>query len=264
MTSVAAPQREAQLVRSAADIADGKVRCRLCGRRVRVDNGYWQRRLPDDVSGEQYHATRWFRWPEGAEPVLAHMCSRCWDDESRIDAEEDRWVTLIQYPALVWEAQEMAAQAKAQRGLERVNAAATAQGKPGIYTNLPQIVMRLGEDDAGEYGAARCPHCGAEGRYTVWFLCDDGLRHGAMRGCLQHFPRHRFFDLAQRIADKEREIADANRNGGSRQLASWDAEVRGAIEAFSQGAISEDEAQARIDTAEGRKRAWMKRRGYRR
>jgi hypothetical protein len=54
-------------------------------------------------------------------------------------------------------------------------------------TSLPTIISFTDFIDSGEYGNARCPHCGAEGRYTYIFETTEGTR-GAMAGCVKLFP----------------------------------------------------------------------------
>jgi hypothetical protein len=127
-----------------------------------------------------------------------------------------------------------------------------------IYTELPQVIEILGLEDSGEFGNARCPHCGAEGRYVYHFTCADGTTRGAMKGCFSHFPKHRYAQRMARIAGKENDL-----RGSSRTLASWDLEVAEAIRAFADGTLSEVEVDRRLWHADAQKNAWMKRRGYR-
>lgn len=58
---------------------------------------------------------------------------------------------------------------------------------------LPEILAVTGERDYGPSGfdgdgSTNCPHCGSRGRYVVTFICADGSRRGAMRGCFKLFP----------------------------------------------------------------------------
>lgn len=127
-------------------------------------------------------------------------------------------------------------------------------GQGNIYANLPRILEILAIDDAGEFGAATCPHCGAQGRYVVHFRCDDGTQRAAMRGCLRRFPMHPLAQEMARVLEKER---TATKQG--RQLASWDVQIRDAIRAFAAQELTEDEAYARVRQAQQRKAAWMRR-----
>ncbi len=129
------------------------------------------------------------------------------------------------------------------------------------YANLPRVVQIIDLEDHGEFGAASCPHCGAEGRYIYRFICEgspDEIR-GAMKGCFAHFPKHPFVAKDQAIREKERECA---RTG--RQLASWDIEIRDAITAYVNGTISETQATQRIRTAEYGRDCYLRRRFGRR
>jgi hypothetical protein len=135
---------------------------------------------------------------------------------------------------------------------ERIRAASS------IYANLPKIVAVVGLQDYGpcEGGAsAICPHCGAEGRYVYSFLCDDGTRRGAMRGCFSKFPRHKFAVESARILDKE---ADYKKKGWN--LPTWDSEIKAAIFDFADGKISEAEAERVIRAAQARRDAYRRRR----
>jgi len=138
---------------------------------------------------------------------------------------------------------------------------AEAKAAANIYRDLPKIIIVLGVNDHGpcEGGAsAICPHCGAEGRYVYIFKCDDGTTRGAMRGCIQKFPRHAFADESQRILDKE---ADYKTRGWS--LPSWDIAIQSAINEFAEGQISEQDAQTRIRSAQESRRGWKDRRNRR-
>lgn len=133
-----------------------------------------------------------------------------------------------------------------------------ARAASSIYANLPKIVAVLGIQDNGpcEGGAsAICPHCGAEGRYVYSFLCDDGTRRGAMRGCFSKFPRHRFAVESARILDKE---ADYKKKGWS--LPTWDRDMLDAILKFADGVLPEAEAEAAIRAAKTRRDAYKRRR----
>ena len=109
-----------------------------------------------------------------------------------------------------------------------------------VLNDLPKILYIIGKDDAGEDGAARCPHCGAEGRYTYVFMTEKGTM-GAMAGCIKLFPMHRFARDGQRIYDK---LQSYRKTGW--KLPSWDIAILETIEAFAKGEISESEAGYRI------------------
>jgi hypothetical protein len=128
------------------------------------------------------------------------------------------------------------------------------------YRGLSPIVRLDGISDAGEFGAAICPCCGALGRYTYAFTCADGEQYGAMRGCFGKYPKHRFLEESQRIAEKEQDIKNDARRGIKRQLASWDVEIVEAIDAFLAGRLSEQDAENRIREAKRRKADWCRRR----
>jgi hypothetical protein len=78
---------------------------------------------------------------------------------------------------------------------------------------------------------SNCPHCGAEGKYVIYYLALDGSTYGTMAGC---------FKLAKKVEpglakvletalSKERE---ANRTG--RRLASWFQNMLNAVDQFQQ------------------------------
>lgn len=127
-----------------------------------------------------------------------------------------------------------------------------------IYADLPKVVYIDRLEDAGEGGAASCPHCGAIGRYIYWFACSDGTQRGAMKGCFSHFPKHPFADRHAQVLAKQKSNA---KKGWS--LASWDAKVMQAIEEFGEGRITEWQAKDIIRQADSDKKAWMKQKGYR-
>jgi hypothetical protein len=120
---------------------------------------------------------------------------------------------------------------------------------------LPMIMRYLGTSDAGEFGAAKCPHCGADGRYIRSFITADGKRRGAMAGCIKLFPVHPFAEAGMRVAEK---IRDAEANG--RKPASWDLAIEAALEAYFDQDLTETECESAIRNAEWNKRQWMDRR----
>lgn len=133
------------------------------------------------------------------------------------------------------------------------------------YANLPKVVAITHFEDSGEYGNARCPHCGAEGRYVYYFRCDDGTERGAMKGCFSKFPQHPFAKIHARIMDKQKDLDRINQERRQdRKLASWDVEQLEAIEAFAAGDMDEIEVDEIIRDAEARKNRWLKSHGYRR
>ena len=115
--------------------------------------------------------------------------------------------------------------------------------------SLPKIVKFTGMTDAGEYGNATCPHCGAKGRYIYHFTCADDSERGAMAGCLKRFPMHAFAAKHQAILARENEY---RAKGWS--LPSWDVEILHAIEKFAAGEVTEFAATAIIKRAEIRRR----------
>src|ERR1041384_229731 len=95
---------------------------------------------------------------------------------------------------------------------------------------LPRIIRFVERTDSGEFGAAQCPHCGADGRYVYWFVTEDGERRGAMAGCIRLFP-------VSKIAKEHHAIMErrADRESKGWKLASWDTAKLEAIEAFYRG-----------------------------
>lgn len=113
-----------------------------------------------------------------------------------------------------------------------------------IYSDLPKIVYFIGLDDSGEYGNANCPHCGADGRYTYYFVCDDGTTRGAMKGCLSKFKMHGFAKIHATLLEKQKDYSRKNW-----KLPSWDLRMLEVIEQFGRGEISEHDAQVSISNA---------------
>lgn len=114
---------------------------------------------------------------------------------------------------------------------------------------LPKIIKFQGVTDAGEYGNATCPHCGASGRYIYHFVCVDGEQRGAMKGCLGKFPQHAFAKKHQRILDKQLQ---------RKSLASWDVTILATIDDFAAGKVAENIATLKIAAAERQRDAWLK------
>jgi len=52
------------------------------------------------------------------------------------------------------------------------------------------ILRLISVEDGGPDGMARCPHCGAEGRWIYHFRLIDGTTAAAMMGCYKAWPKH--------------------------------------------------------------------------
>lgn len=137
---------------------------------------------------------------------------------------------------------------------------------------LPEIIAIVGMQDFGpcDGGSSTCcPHCGAEGRYVWYFICADGSRRGAMRGCLQLFPKaagsSRYAKLIQEAFDRQAKAKEEKKN-----LASWWREMVEAAEEFGQDKYPDhDHIQAalsilhtKVANAEGRRQDWLSKNGY--
>jgi hypothetical protein len=134
-----------------------------------------------------------------------------------------------------------------------------ASTKTSIYADLPRVVVVDRRTDAGEFGAALCPHCGAEGRYIVHFRCEDGTRRGAMAGCFAKFPKH---PLAEKVMYLLTKRDDYTKKGWS--LPTWDQAVLDAANDFADGLIDEGEAMARYRTADAQRISYQSRKYGRR
>jgi hypothetical protein len=108
--------------------------------------------------------------------------------------------------------------------------------------SLPRIVRFLGTDDAP---GSSCPHCGAEGRYILRFVLEDGRHAGAMRGCVQLFPVSRIATEELRLRTKLADYQKRGWNGLNRR----DVEALNAIESFYAGTCDERSALSVIDGA---------------
>lgn len=132
---------------------------------------------------------------------------------------------------------------------------------------LPAVLVVLGVDDFGPcdsgQGTASCPHCGAEGRYIINFLCDDGTRRGAMRGCFTLFPGSdtRTAKLVQEAFARER---DASKDG--KKLASWWADILVEVAEFTASGSANDSAEfaSRVAAIDERRQVWLRKNGYNR
>lgn len=106
---------------------------------------------------------------------------------------------------------------------------------------LPRIVRFVGKDDAP---GARCPHCGAEGRYVFRFQVADGRFLGAMRGCVQLFPVAPIAREEERLRDKAKRYEEQGWKLNRADSAALDA-----IEAFYQGVGTEGAAMNLVKSA---------------
>ena len=126
------------------------------------------------------------------------------------------------------------------------------------YADMPKIITIHGIVDGGPDGGANCPHCGAIGRWIIEFTTVDGERRGAMRGCFAKWPMS---DLAYRMADIVEKEINARLKG--RKIASWDQDVKAAIEMLAEGRTSEQDVWDTVRRADMAKKAYMSRMGYR-
>lgn len=181
------------------------------------------------------------------------------DDASRQYRERiltDCAAWLAENASAVAAAEAEIAAARAARAAQRqANRQSRPASRPNPYAHLPRVLYVTDRSDAGEYGAALCPHCGAEGRYIYHFVCEDGTERGAMAGCFKQFPQHPFATKAAALIAKQ---ADYREKGWA--LPSWDEAILDAIHAFGAQSISEQEAQDRIRAAERTRDAYRARR----
>lgn len=191
------------------------------------------------------------------------LASGTMDDASRAYREDlmarcAAW--LAEHTAAIEAAEAELTAAKAARTAQRqANRTTPSTARPNPYADLPRIVYVTSRTDAGEYGAALCPHCGAEGRYIVYFRCEDGSERGAMAGCFKQFLRHPFADRAAALLTKRDDYA---KKGWT--LPTWDVAILEAIEAFADGTISEWQAKDQIADAQRRAANYRQRRVGRR
>lgn len=121
-------------------------------------------------------------------------------------------------------------------------------------TSFPKIVTFLGKSDSGEFGNAICPHCGAKGRYVIDFVCEDGVRRGAMSGCIKLFP---ISPLAkEHIAITERQTERAAKG---QKLASWDIAKLDAIDQVLAGALTVEQALVVVRDQNYKRSVWIDR-----
>lgn len=123
-------------------------------------------------------------------------------------------------------------------------------------STFPKVIAVLSVTDAGPGGGATCPHCGAEGRYVNWFLCDDGKKRGAMAGCFELFPKAHG-RVAALTAEAFRRVGDANATG--QRVAGWWLDIIAATDRLAAGDIDTDTHSANVLAAEGRRQAYLSR-----
>ncbi len=126
-------------------------------------------------------------------------------------------------------------------------------------SDLPAIIKFDYITDAGAYGDATCPHCGAKGRYTYHFTTTDGAHLAAMRGCLEKFPQHSLARKHRALIEKAAEYTEKGW-----VLATWDNEMIAAIEAFAAGELSERDAKRTVESAERRRGQYLQKKFGRR
>ena len=137
-------------------------------------------------------------------------------------------------------------------------------------STLPNRIVTLYTNDSGPLdfgGGTRCPHCGAEGRYVHYFLCNDGKIHAAMSGCIKLFPHKptTMSKMAELALGKQQDIFDENRkSSGSvpRKLASWFQITVDTLEKLRNEAISMSEADRIICEQYNRRHNWLNNNGY--
>jgi hypothetical protein len=139
---------------------------------------------------------------------------------------------------------------------------------------LPEIVAITGMrdfgpcDDDGE-PTAHCPHCGAGGRYVWSFICSDGSRRGAMRGCIKLFPLASGSSRYARLIQEAFDRYQAAQEDGKR-LASWWHAMIVAAEEFGRGQYPDHDAIVAaqqklyqvVADAEIQRQGWLDRNGY--
>jgi hypothetical protein len=126
---------------------------------------------------------------------------------------------------------------------------------------LPKIITVLAVTDCGPCDpepTGVCPHCGAGGRYIYSFLCEDGVVRGAMKGCIQLFPRHPFALKVQGVLKKQLDYSKKQW-----KLASWDQAIIDATHELEIKKINIGEWESRVRTAFAQRDAYLKRRFHR-
>lgn len=134
--------------------------------------------------------------------------------------------------------------------------------KPANLPSVPAVlgVQDFGPCDGGE-GSATCPHCGAQGRYVISFLCDDGTKRGAMSGCFDLF-RGADTRTSKLVCEAFSRARDASKEG--KKAASWWREIAAEADEFGRSGGVDDyrEFAQRVADIDGRRQAWLKRNGY--
>lgn len=128
-------------------------------------------------------------------------------------------------------------------------------------STLPKIITVLGVQDCGPCDpepTGVCPHCGTDGRYIYTFLCEDGTRRGAMKGCIQLFPRH---PLAMKVQGVFKKQLDYTKKQW--KLATWDQMVIDATGDLEAKRINLAEWENRVRSAFFQRDAYLKRRFHR-
>jgi len=128
-------------------------------------------------------------------------------------------------------------------------------------TPRPSVIAVLGCEDFGPCDpepSARCPHCGAEGRYVFTALMSDGTTKGMMKGCLNSFARDFCAVQCERALEKKMKAAR-----GKAYLSKWDDQMITALDGFRAGTVSLETLRATCRHVAQQKQAWMKSKGYR-
>ncbi len=131
---------------------------------------------------------------------------------------------------------------------------------------LPAVLAYIGMTDCGPCDgemSGTCPHCGAGGRYIFTFLCDDGTKRSAMRGCAQLFPGSgsRSAKLVQEAFSRKAAAIEAKK-----KLASWWADILQEVDAFHAAWPASQTEFAlfsqRVQEIDARRQSWLKQNGY--
>lgn len=177
---------------------------------------------------------------------------------------------------------------QAQQALQRANAKAEDARKRGAWGALEQIDARieaaahrlhkvetLGTDlpsivtvyEVVDHGpcdggpSARCPHCGAGGRYIHHAITSSGAHVAAMSGCIQLFPQDsrykRHSKLVTEAYNRRRKATEERKN-----LASWWSSMIEASEGLRDGRIDVEQWAQAVWEAENNRQSWLNRNGY--
>lgn len=120
---------------------------------------------------------------------------------------------------------------------------------------FPRIIRFIGSTDSPD---SSCPHCGATGRFILYFMVEDGRRLGAMRGCAKLFPASRIAIEELRLTEKLKRLVKSY--GGTARLNQNDRRAAEAIEGFYAGSMSEQQALGIVDGAKAANSARYRRR----